>query len=155
MFYRIQNNKLYDWADYCYDKDCLETDIITQTELDAHPNKVVVENGVLILNPDYEQEEEEKERERIGNLQCTKRVFILMLEQLGIDYFEQIEPVINSNRQAKLEWELCVELQRKNPLIDELAKGFGISSEQIDNLFKYANGEIGAEEFIIKEEEDV
>ena len=95
-----------------------------------------------------EQEEEEKEKERIGNLQCTKRVFILMLEQLGLDYFEQIEPAINANRQAKLEWELCVELQRKNPLIDQLAGGFGITSEQLDNLFKYANGEITQEQFM-------
>lgn len=89
----------------------------------------------------------EKETERIGNLQCTKRVFILMLEQLGLDYFEQIEPAINANRQAKLEWELCVELERKNPLIDQLAGGFGITSEQLDKLFQYANGEITQEEF--------
>ena len=65
-------------------------------------------------------EKEQQKQERIENLQCTKRVFILMLEQLGLDYFEQIEPAINANRQAKLEWELCVELQRKNPLLDQL-----------------------------------
>lgn len=95
-----------------------------------------------------EEEKEEQEQERIGNLQCTKRVFILMLEQLGLDYFEQIEPAINANRQAKLEWELCVELQRKNPLLDQLAGGFGITSKQLDDLFKFANGEITQEEFI-------
>ena len=95
-----------------------------------------------------EEEKEEQERERIGNLQCTKRVFVLMLEQLGFDYFEQIEPAINSNRQAKLEWDLCIELQRKNPLLDQLASGFGITSEQLDNLFKFANGEITQEEFL-------
>ena len=95
-----------------------------------------------------EEEKEEQERERIGNLQCTKRVFVLMLEQLGLDYFEQIEPVINSNRQAKLEWDLCVELQRKNPLLDQLAIQFGITSKQLDDLFKFANGEITQEEFL-------
>ena len=91
--------------------------------------------------------EARQEAERVGNLQCTKRVFILMLEQLGLDYFEQIEPAINANRNAKLEWELCVQLQRKNPLIDQLASGFGITSKQLDDLFKYANGEITEEEF--------
>lgn len=95
-----------------------------------------------------EEEKEEQERERIGNLQCTKRVFVLMLEQLGFDYFEQIEPAINSDRQAKLEWELCIELQRKNPLLDKLASRFGVTSEQLDNLFKFANGEITQEEFL-------
>ena len=98
--------------------------------------------------PHYTPEEKEEiEKERIGNLQCTKRVFILMLEQLGLDYFEQIEPAINANRQAKLEWELCVELQRKNPLLDQLAGGFDITSKQLDDLFRYANGEITQKEF--------
>lgn len=147
MFYRIKNEKLYDYADYKYDDDCLETNIITQSELDEHSNKVIVQNGVIILNPNYEQEEEEKEAERVSHLKCTKRVFVLMLEQLGLDYFEQIEPLINENRQAKLEWELCVELERNNPLLNVIGGQLGITPTQIDNLFKYANGEITEEEF--------
>ena len=91
----------------------------------------------------YTQEEkEEQERERISHLTCTKRVLILILEQLGLDYFEQIEPLINSNRQAKLEWELCVELERCNPLLDTVGSQLGLTPTQIDNVFKYANGEI-------------
>lgn len=94
--------------------------------------------------PHYTPEEKEQmDRERIGNLTCTKRVLVLILEQMGFDYFEQLEPMINDNRQARLEWELCVELQRKNPLLDLFGQQLGISSEQIDNIFKYANGEIG------------
>ena len=57
MFYRIKENKLYDFADYKYAEDCLQTDIITQSELDEYPNKVIIDNGVLVLNSDYEQEE--------------------------------------------------------------------------------------------------
>lgn len=64
MFYRIQDNKLYDYANYNYGDDCLETDIITQEELDEHRNKVIVQNGVLVINPNYEQEEEEKQQEQ-------------------------------------------------------------------------------------------
>lgn len=90
----------------------------------------------------YTQEElEEQEKERISHLTCTKRVFVLMLEQMGLDYFEQILPLIDSNRQAKLEWELCVELERANPLLDILASELGITSQQLDKLFQYANGE--------------
>ena len=148
MFYRIKENKIRDYAEYMYSEECLKTDIITQAELDAHPNKCIVQNGVLILNPDYEHEEEEKEKERVANLTCTKRVFVLMLEQLGFDYFEQIEPLIEANRQAKLEWALCVELQRKNPLLDVVASEIGVTSKQLDDLFKYANGEITQQEFL-------
>lgn len=87
------------------------------------------------------EEEEERERERISHLQCTKRVLILILEQLGKDYFNDIEPLINSNRQAKLEWELCVELERSNQLLDVIGAQLNISPAQIDEIFKYANGE--------------
>jgi hypothetical protein len=97
---------------------------------------------------EYKEKKRQEEAERVANLQCTKRVFVLMLEQLGLDYFEQIEPVINANREAKLEWELCVQLQRKNPLLDQLAGQFGITPKQLDDLFKYANGEITQQQFL-------
>lgn len=98
--------------------------------------------------PEYKNKKQKEEQERISHLKCTKRVFVLMLEQLGLDYFEQIEPLINENRQARLEWELCVELERVNPLLDVIGAQLNISSEQIDNLFKYANNEIPEDEFL-------
>ena len=106
-------------------------------------------NGYLIKETNeslqalgYTAEEiEQQEKERINNLKCTKRVFVLMLEKMGLDYFEQILPLIEGNRQAKLEWELCVELERSNPLLDVLAKELGVTSLQLDKLFQYANGE--------------
>ena len=94
------------------------------------------------------KEKKEREKERVGNLTCTKRVFVLMLKELGLNYFTQLKPAIDANEQAALEWELCVELQRKNPLIDQVAAQFSITPTQIDNLFKYANGEITEEEFL-------
>lgn len=93
------------------------------------------------------KEKEQQEEERISHLKCTKRVFVLMLEQLGFDYFEQIEPLINANRQAKLEWELCVELERSNPLLDAIGQKMGVTHEQLNKLFQYANREITLEEF--------
>ena len=97
MFYKIEDDKLFDYADYKYSNECLETDIITSQELREHPNKVIVGdveieievidydgdgNPIgshteiktvrgLILNPNYEQEEAEKERQRIDNLTLT------------------------------------------------------------------------------------
>ncbi len=92
--------------------------------------------------PHYsEKEKKRREAERISHLKCTKRVLVLILEQLGKDYFKDIEPLINNNRQAKLEWELCVELERANPLLDIIGAQLDISPAQINEIFKYANGE--------------
>ena len=104
-----------------------------------------ITDGTLNLN--YEEENREKENIRIQNLKCTKRVFVLMLEELGIDYFETIEPLINADKNARLEWELCVELIRSNPLLDKFGAKLDITPQQIDNLFRYANHEITLEEF--------
>ena len=141
MFYRLNENSIRDYADYKYSVDCLETNIITADELEAHPNKVVVEDGVLVLNPNYEKEEEEKEKERVSHLTCTKRVLALMLQQMGISY-NQLKALIATNEQAQLEWDLCVELERCNPLLDIMGTQLGITSEQLDIMFKYANGEV-------------
>lgn len=115
----------------------------------------------------WEAEQAQKEKERIGNLTCTKRVFALMLQELGILY-SQLKELIATNEQAQLEWDLCVELERKNPLLDIMAMQLGITSEQLDGLFMYANGEITIEQFrklipesdvdnseVVKEEESI
>lgn len=147
MYYRIKENELYDYANYKYAVDCLETDIITQKELDIHNNKIIVQNGVLVLNPNYEQEEAEKEIERISHLKCTKRVLALILQQLGIPY-SQLKALIDSNEQAQLEWDLCVELERNNPLIDIIGQELGLTPKQIDMIFKVANNENAIEDLL-------
>jgi hypothetical protein len=95
-----------------------------------------------LYNDEYLTPEEiaQKEKERIGNLQVTKRVFALALQQLGISY-SQLKTLIATSEQAQLEWDLCVELQRKNPLLDVMAAQMGITSAQLDYIFRKANGE--------------
>lgn len=115
-------------------------------DIKANPDKYIIDDG--IVREKTEEEKQAEEKERISHLKCTKRVFILMLEQMGLDYFEQIEPMIEANRQARLEWNLCVELERSNPLLDSIGGELGITPEQLDKLFQYANGEITQEEFI-------
>ena len=97
-----------------------------------------------------QEEIKQKEIERIGNLTATKRVFALILNELGVDYLTQLKPLVESDKTAQLEWELCTELQRKNPLIDVMAEKIGITTEKIDKIFRYANNEITMEE--LKEE---
>lgn len=57
LFYRIKENKLYDYSSNKYLDECLETDIITQSELDAHPNKVIVSDIEIEIDvPDYDED---------------------------------------------------------------------------------------------------
>ena len=107
----------------------------------------LLEGDNIIDNTEaWQAEQEQKERERIGNLKCTKRVFALMLQELGVSY-TQLKELIATNEQAQLEWDLCVELERKNPLLDIMALQLDITPVQLDNLFRYANNEITIEEF--------
>ena len=110
-------------------------------------DEYVLDGDEYVLKDEaWEEKQAQKEKERIGNLTCTKRVFALMLQELGISY-GQLKELIATNEQAQLEWDLCVELERKNPLLDIMALQLGITSEQLDGLFRYANGEITIEQF--------
>ena len=60
MFYITEDNKLLNYGDMKYADECKQTDIITQAELDEHPNKVMVVNNELVLNPNFEEEELQK-----------------------------------------------------------------------------------------------
>ena len=146
---------------------CGQVKILNQNVLNVQVDKTICDeiekyiwDGVdVVLDPDYEQKQAQKERERIGNLTCTKRVFALMLQELGIDYLTVLKPLIESNPQAQLEWDLCVELQRSNPLLDIMANQLGVTPEQLDGLFRYANDEITIEEFrtlyVISQEQNI
>ena len=148
MYYAfIENDKINGIGQCPCDGEGIRSVIISE-EIYNNIRLYMWDGSEIVLNPNYEKEQEEKEKERISHLQCTKRVFILMLEQMGLDYFEQILPLIKANRQAELEWELCVELERANPLLDLMGAQLGVSPTQIDNLFKYANGEITQEQFL-------
>lgn len=109
----------------------------------------ILQDGVVVDNTEnYNKELIKREKERIGSLKCTKRVFALMLQEVGIDYLTMLKPLIESNPQAQLEWDLCIELERKNPLLDTMAIQMGITPEHLDLIFKYANGELTDEQFL-------
>lgn len=110
----------------------------------AGTDKWDIINGVftdITDTEEYKKKKETEEKERISHLRCTKRVLALILEQLGITY-SQLKSFIDSNSQAQLEWDLCVELERNNPLLDLVGAELGLTPTDIDNIFRYANGEI-------------
>lgn len=122
-----------------------------------NPDMYIWDGTAVVIDPEYEAKQAEKEKEHIAKLTCTKRVFALMLQELGITY-TMLKELIATNEQAQLEWDLCVELERSNPLLDVMALQLGITSEQLDGLFRYANGELTIEEFralYVKTEEEL
>lgn len=98
-------------------------------------------NGDIVYNENYEKEKEQERRDYINSLQCTKRVLALALKEFGITY-TRLKEVIATSEDAQLEWDLCVELQRSNPLLDTFGEILGITPEQIDLIFLFANGDI-------------
>lgn len=144
-YFYIENNKINGKGQAkCLNLTCVE--VTQEIYNDYEQDKYIYENGEIVLNPQFEEIKAQKERERIGNLTCTKRVFALMLQEMGITY-AQLKELIATSEQAQLEWDLCVELERKNPLLDVMAGQLGVTSEQLDKLFMYANGEITEDEF--------
>jgi hypothetical protein len=142
MYLGYQNGKIKFYTEQPLDKAFYNLDKVEETELEY-----VLDGEEYVLKDEaWEEKQKQAERERINKLTCTKRVFALMLKELGITY-TMLKELIATNEQAQLEWDLCVELERKNPLLDVMALQLGITSEQLDGLFMYANGEITIEQF--------
>ena len=64
----------------------------------------------------------------------TPREFILKLMEKGITR-EQLETLINSNDRVWAELNYATEINRANPLLDQLCGQFGLTSADVDELF--------------------
>lgn len=142
MYLGYQNEKIKFYTEQPLQAEFYNLDKVEETDLEY-----VLDGEEYVLKDEaWEEKQALIEQERIGNLKCTKRVFALMLQELGISY-TQLKELIATNEQAQLEWDLCVELERKNPLLDIMALQLNITPAQLDGLFRYANNEITIEEF--------
>ncbi len=140
MFYRINNNKLTDFADYMYDADCKHTTIVSSEELEKYPNKVIVQDGELILNPNFEAELIKKEREELDRLSLTAAdVERAIYRAKGID-FEDIISLVQNNKEIDSK-ALKIELKannfyRGNPYVNQIGAILGFTGKQLDEFFK-------------------
>lgn len=135
MFYITKNNVLEAFADYKFSEDCKETNILTVEELEAEPFRAIVQEGELVLNPNYEAEKAQKEAERVAKLSLTKReVFLGLYEAKGVTP-EQIKAQI-TDPAALIEFEYANDYFRGNPLIDSVGAALGITPAQLDCFFE-------------------
>ena len=145
MFLGYQNGKIKFYTEQKLDERFYNLEKIVETDAEY-----VLDGEEYVLKDSvWEEKQAQEEQARVNKLTCTKRVFALMLGELGISY-TQLKELIASNEQAQLEWDLCVELERGNALLDIMARQLNIMPQQLDDLFKCANGELTREEFAQK-----
>lgn len=68
---------------------------------------------------------------------CTKLGLKRAFDELGM--WGQIKTAIAADPGAQEEWELCVEVQRGDPIVQRMIAGLQFTSEQVDNLLVRAN----------------
>lgn len=92
------------------------------------------ENDIVALK-ETDEELAQKEKERIAMLKMTPRDFLLAVVDMGVDY-TKIKELMASNPQVEIELQYCNNVYRGNPLLDQLCGNFGVTAEQLDELFK-------------------
>lgn len=109
---------------------------IGMTELDVQQSDID-DNWYLIdkcpMKTNKEKEQEEKKR--VAMLKMTPRDFLLAITQMGVD-FAKIKELMAANPQVEIELNYCNYVYRGNALLDQLCGQFGITTTQLDELFK-------------------
>ena len=148
MYYRIKDNELLDYADFKYADDCLCTDKFTSIDLSGideemtQENKVIVVDGELVLNPNFEAEQEKIKKEMLAQLNLTGAdVERGIYRAKGMD-FEDILDMVSANPPSGLDVKaLKIELKanhfyRGNPYVSAIGKLLGFTEEQLDKFFE-------------------
>lgn len=133
MFYTIQGNDIL----IANNEEALSKyySNVLPLPIDYEAGKYVVQNGELVLDPDYEVKQKQAERERIAKLSLTKREVFLGLYQAKQITPDMIKTQI-TDPAVLIEFEYANYYYRGNPLIDVIGNTLGITSEQLDRFFE-------------------
>lgn len=82
-----------------------------------------------------DEEKEQEEKKRVAMLRMTPRDFLLAITGMGVD-FAKIKELMATNPQVEIELNYCNYVYRGNALLDQLCGQFGITTAQLDELFK-------------------
>lgn len=114
---------------------------------DYKQGKYIVQEGELVLNPNWEEEQAEKERQRIAKLHLTRGdVFRGLLLAKGVTRAQLraiIEQLPEENQEqsvtkemALIDFDEALEYYRGVALIDTVGAQLGITSEQMTKFFE-------------------
>ena len=149
-FANIRNNEIIDMNSKYLDTDIIRVEVsdeIYQAYVEDR-NKVVYQDGEIILNPNYEAEQELKERERIAKLYLTGAdVERGIYQAIGKDFEDIIELVetlifAEAPQVANIDLKaLKIELKanhfyRGNPYVEAVGALLGFTSEMLDKFFE-------------------
>ena len=154
MFYITKNNELKNYNDVkrvlentlrytpeLAGEPIRETDIVTSIEYQEEPYKVIVQDNVLVLNPDYEAEKQARERARLDALSLTAAdVERAIYKDKGMD-FDDLVTFASSVPGIDIK-ALKIELRannffRNHPYINQLGTLLGYTSDDLDYLFEH------------------
>ncbi len=143
------------YADFVVEHNHNNGRVIEETETAVYAleaNEMMNEDGMPIINPNYEAEQAQKERERLDMLNLTAAdVERAIYKAKGIDFDDVVALVEQYNEAAPMDAEgqsaaidikaLKIELKannfyRGNPYINAVGTLLGFTSEQLDNFFE-------------------
>lgn len=136
MFYRIRENKIYDYADYEYSKGCLHTDLCTMAEFERNKDNYSFENGQIDLIPNLEAviiQRRKKQFEKdffntsIGNI----RRKVQMKDGAIKDFLSDILPAIKTG--LELGGEVKIITYATPDFNQELNEEYVISLQEVKN----------------------
>ena len=143
------------YADFVVEHNHNNGRVIEETETAVYAleaNEMMNEDGMPVINPNYEAEQAQKERERLDMLNLTAAdVERAIYKAKGIDFDDVVALVEQYNEAAPMDAEgqsaaidikaLKIELKannfyRGNPYINAVGTLLGFTSEQLDNFFE-------------------
>ena len=107
-------------------------------------NYFIIENGVLVLNPNYEQEQAEKEAQRIAMLNMTKYDFFKYVCQPYNISYQQLITFVNSSDEIAAAWNLCERVYRGDELLSSAVKQVipTMTDDELTRIFEEVNQEV-------------
>jgi hypothetical protein len=109
---------------------------IGMTELDVQQSDI--DNNWYLIDKcpmKTDEQKEQEEKKRVAMLRMTPRDFLLAITGMGVD-FTKIKELMATNPQVEIELNYCNYVYRGNALLDKLCGQFGITTTQLDELFK-------------------
>lgn len=109
---------------------------IGMTELDVQQSDI--DNSWYLVDKcpmKTDEQKEQEEKKRVAMLKMTPRDFLLAITGMGVD-FAKIKELMVTNPQVEIELNYCNYVYRGNALLDQLCGQFGITTTQLDELFK-------------------